>query len=81
MQNGFSVNVTLLYVMSAIRKNNTRSRQHNTANAQRLQDMFYPLLNKQTGEAWCVGNEVEYHKLQYLKMSDSAHIWIPSWKN
>ncbi len=43
--------------------------------------MFYPLLNKQTGEAQCVENQVEYHKLQYLKMSDSAHILILSWQN
>ncbi len=38
------------------KNNNTRSRQHNTVNAQRLQDMFNPLLNKRFGEAWCVGN-------------------------
>ncbi len=38
-------------------------------------------MNELTGEARCVGNQVEYHKLQYLKMSDSAHIWIPSWHN
>ncbi len=63
------------------KNNNTRSRRHNTTNAQKLQDMFNPLLNEQTGEARCVGNRVEYHKLQYLKMSDSAHIWIPSWRN
>ncbi len=43
--------------------------------------MFNPLLNKQTGEVQCVGNRVEYYKLQYLKMSDSAQIWIPSWQN
>ena len=43
--------------------------------------MFYPSLNEHTGEARCVENQVEYHKLQYLKMSDSAHIWIPSWRN
>ncbi len=43
--------------------------------------MFNPLLNERTGEAQCVGNRIEYHKLQYLKMSDSAHIWIPSWQN
>ncbi len=43
--------------------------------------MFYPSLNQHTGEARCVGNPVEYHKLQYLNMSDSAHIWIPSWRN
>ncbi len=29
----------------------------------------------------CVRNQIEYHKLQYLRMSDSAHIWIPSWQN
>ncbi len=33
------------------------------------------ILNEQTGEAWCVGNCIEYHKLQYIKMSDSAHIF------
>ncbi len=38
------------------KNNNARSRQHNTANAQKLQDMVYLLLNKQTGEAQCVGN-------------------------
>ncbi len=43
--------------------------------------MFNPLLNEQTVQARCVGNQVEYHKLQYLNMSDSAHIWIPSWQN
>ncbi len=60
------------------KNNNTRSRRYNTTNAQKLHNMFNPLLNEQTGEARCVGNQVEYHKLQYLKMSDSAHIWIPS---
>ncbi len=53
------------------KNNNTRSRQHDTANAQKLHNMFNPLLNEQTGEAQCVGNQVEDHKLQYLKMSDS----------
>ncbi len=43
--------------------------------------MFYPSLNKHTGEAQCVENPVEYHKLQYLNMSDSAHIWTPSWQS
>ncbi len=43
--------------------------------------MFNPLINKRTGEAQCVGYCIEYHKLQYLKMSDSVHIWIPSWQN
>ncbi len=43
-------------------------------NEQRLQDMFYPLFNKHIGEARCVENPLEYHKLQYLNMSDSAHI-------
>jgi len=62
------------------KNNNTRSRRHNTTNAQKLHDMFNPLLNEQTGEARCVGNRVEYHKLQFLKMSNSAHIWIPSWR-
>ncbi len=63
------------------KNNSTRSRQYNTDNAPMLQDMFYPLLNKWTGEALCVGNQVEYHKLQCLKMSDSAHILISSWQN
>ncbi len=63
------------------KNNNTRSRQHNTSNASKLHNMFNPLLNEQTGEVWCVGNQVEYHKLQYLKLSDSAQIWIPSWQN
>ncbi len=49
-------------------------------NAQKLHDMFNPPLNEQTGEGRCVENPVEYHKLQYLKMSDSAHAWIPSWR-
>ncbi len=43
--------------------------------------MFNPLLNEQTDEAQYVGNQVEYHKLQYLKVSDSAHIWNPLWRN
>ncbi len=38
------------------KNNSTRSRQHNTVIAQKLQDMFYQLLNKQTREAHCVGN-------------------------
>ncbi len=50
-------------------------------NAQRLDDMFYPSLNEQTGEVRCVQNPLEYHKLQYLKMSDSAHFWIPLWQS
>ncbi len=61
--------------------NSTRSSQNNNVNAQRLKDMFYQLLNKLTGEARCVENPLEYHKLQYLNMSDSAHIWIPSWQS
>ncbi len=37
---------------------------------------------KQTDcEVQCVGNQVEYHNLQYLKVPDSAHIWIPSWQH
>lgn len=43
--------------------------------------MFNPLINEHTGEARCVENPIEYHKLQYLNMSDSAHIWIPSWRS
>ncbi len=35
--------------------------------------MFYPFLNKHTGEAQFVENPLEYHKLQY--------IWIPSWQS
>ncbi len=61
--------------------NSTRSRQNNNVNAQRLQDMFNLLFYKHTGEARCVENPLEYHKLQYLNISDSAHIWIPSWHN
>ncbi len=63
------------------KNNNSRSRQCNTAHVQKPQVLFYWLLNEQTSEAQCVGNWVEYHKLQYLKISDSAHIWIPSWQN
>ncbi len=48
---------------------------------QKLNDMFTPLLHENTGEMQCVKNPLEYHKLQYLKISDSAHIWIPSWWN
>ncbi len=59
--------------------NNTRLQHSNSVNAQKLHDMFNPPLDEQTGEGHCVENPVEYHKLQYLKMSDSAHIWIPSW--
>ncbi len=59
--------------------NSTRSRQNNNMNTQWLQDMFSPLSNEHTGEVWCAENPLEYHKLQYLNMSDSAHIWIPSW--
>ncbi len=53
--------------------NSTRSRQNNDVDAQRLPDMFYPFLNKHTGEAQFVENPLEYHKLQY--------IWIPSWQS
>ena len=60
--------------------NNTKSQQSNSVNAQKLHDMFNPPLNEHTGEGRCVENPIEYHKLQYLKMSDSAHIWIPSWR-
>lgn len=60
--------------------NNKKSRRSNSVNAQKLHDMFNPPLNEQTGEGRCVENPVEYHKLQYLKMSDSAHAWIPSWR-
>ncbi len=63
------------------KNNNTRSTQNNTANAQRLHDMINPLLNRRTDEAQCVENCIEYHKLQHLEISDSAHIWIPSWRN
>ncbi len=61
--------------------NSTRSRQNHNANAHKLDDMFNPLFNEHTGEARCVENPIEYHKLQYLNMSDSAHIWIPSWRS
>ncbi len=43
--------------------------------------MFSPSFNENTGEAQCVENPLEDHKLQYLNMSDSAHIWIPSWQS
>ncbi len=43
--------------------------------------MFSPLINQHTGEVLCVKNQLEYHKLQYLNMSDSAHIWIPLWQS
>ncbi len=79
MPNNISVNVTFLYVRIAITRTKVQDQVNNTVNAQKLQDMFYPLLNKYTGKAQCVENSVEYHNLQYLKMSDSAHIWIPSW--
>ena len=42
--------------------------------------MFNPLYNEHTSEARCEENPVEYHKIQYLKMSDSAHLWTPSWR-
>ena len=62
-------------------KNNpSRSRRCANINEQKLYDMFYPLLNEHTGEARCVEDPEEYHKIQYLNMSDSAHIWIPSWR-
>ena len=38
------------------KNNNTRSRWHKTTNAQKLHNMFNPLLNEETGEARCVGN-------------------------
>ncbi len=44
-------------------------------------DMNYPLLNDHTREVQCLENLVEYHKLQYVEMSDSAYIWIPLWQN
>ncbi len=50
------------------------SRQNNKANVQKQHNMFNPSLNEHTGEAQCIENPLEYHKLQYLKMSDSAHI-------
>ncbi len=46
------------------KNNSTKWQQDDSVNAQRLQDMFYPLMNKHTGEARCVENPVEYHKLQ-----------------
>ncbi len=49
--------------------------------AQKEQDVFTPLLNENTGEAQSVESPLEYHKLQYHKMSDSTHIWIPSWQS
>ena len=42
--------------------------------------MFTPMLNKHTREERCVEKPVEYYKIQYLKMSDSSHIWTPSWR-
>ncbi len=62
-------------------KNNTRSRQLNTVIAQRLQNMFNQLLKEHTFEVQCVVNPLVYHKLEYLNMSNFAHIWISSWKN
>ncbi len=55
----------------------TRSRHNINANTQKLNDMFNPSLNKHTSESQCVENPLEYLKLQYVKMSDSAPIWIP----
>ncbi len=43
--------------------------------------MFPPLFKEHTGEIQCVENSLEYHELQHLNMSDSAHIWIPSWQS
>ncbi len=57
-----------------------KSKENNNSNAQKQQDMFTPLINEHTGEAWCVENPLEYHTLQYLKMLDFAHIWTPSWQ-
>ncbi len=42
--------------------------------------MFTPLFNGHTNEARCVESPLEYHKLQFLNVSNSAHIWIPSWQ-
>ncbi len=62
------------------KNNKTRLKHSTNINTQKLHDMFYPLFNEHTGETWCVENPVEYHKIQYLKKSDSAYIWIPSWR-
>ncbi len=43
--------------------------------------MFTPLFNGHTNEARCVESPLENHKLQFLTVSDSAHIWIPSWQS
>ncbi len=63
------------------KNNKSRSQHNNNVNAQTQHSMFSPLLNEHTGKVQCVENDIEYHKLQYLKMSDSTHIWIPSWQN
>ena len=62
------------------KSNEARTRRRTISNTKKLHDMFNPLLNEHTGEARCLEDPVEYHKMQYLKMSDSAHIWIPSWR-
>ncbi len=44
-------------------KNYQGSWQSTSINAQKLHDMFIPLLNEHTEEAKCVDNPVEYHKM------------------
>ncbi len=38
-------------------------------------DMLNPMFNNCTDEAHCVEKPVEYLKMQYLEMSDSASSW------
>ncbi len=78
MLKGISVHVTMWFVRIVITR--TIKQDHGKVQAPMHNVMLIPLLNKHTGEAQCVDDPVEYHKMQYLKMSDSTHIWIPSWR-
>ncbi len=83
LDNAERYNCTCDYVIceTCCNKHDKTRLQHSTnINTQKQHDMFNPTLNEHTGEAQCVENPVEYHKIQYLNMSDFAHIWIPSWR-
>ncbi len=63
------------------KNNQARSQRSANINEQKLYDMFYPLLNEHTGEARCVEDPEEYHKIQYLNMPDSEYIWSGKKRN
>ncbi len=73
--NSIGVHLRLLMCENYYNKiNKTKSQCDNSMNAQMQHGMFYPLLNKHSGEACCIENLAEYHKLLYLELPYPANV-------